>query len=399
MQLALPHFKPSRRDREWVSVEIKTAQFLRSLWGAANNRQRRDAEFVSLLVRCGWTNLLANGAGWESTRIWRNENIADYLQVDYESDQQLAADLSAAFPRLKQARRLLMTHTGITHYYTPLRPETIEFVEHHAKRIAAAFAIAASSKLRPRDKIKRAVRMIEGLGLIDIRARKISPLNGLSPALACLDPYRRLPIINDKTRRLLRAIGHSPDPAGALALHELIGRNGIKNSFELDVYAATEKFPIVRKHRTPTRIASPLRDVGLKSEIASIALIAANRVKFHKAHNRLTNRLLDELLWRQVTPKESRFDALILDYRKGRHLLIEAKTASVGPTGRSQIRQAIGQLFDYRHTHASQFPPGAVDLAVLLPSKPGSDVRDLLRSLKIELLWFDRKALKGTVEL
>lgn len=399
MKLALPHFKPSSRERQWVAGEIETARFLRALWDAASNRQRHEAEFISLLVCCGWTNVLANDAGWESTRLWRNQHIADYLRVGYESDQQLATELSAAFPRLKQARRLLTTHTGITHYYKALRPETIEFVERHAKRIASAFAIATSTKLKPREKIKRAVEMITGLGFIHIRGQEVSPLNGLTPALACLDPHRRLPIMNDKTRRLLRAIGQSPDSAGAIALHQLIGRNGIKNSFELDVYAATEEFPSLRKPRARTLSATQLRDVGLKSEAASIAQIAANRVKINKAHNKLTNRLRDWLLWRQVTPKESRFDALILDYRKGRHLLIEAKTASAGPSGRSQIRQAIGQLFDYRYTHASQFPPGAVDLAILLPSKPASNVQALLQSLGIELLWFERKALKGTVAL
>lgn len=85
--------------------------------------------------------------------------------------------------------------------------------------------------------------------------------------------------------------------------------------------------------------------------------------------------------------------------RKERHLLIEAKTAFTGPSGRMQLRQAIGQLFDYRHTYASHFPPGKVDLAVLLPSEPSEDVQRLLKSLTIEILWFERTKLKGTITL
>jgi hypothetical protein len=79
-----------------------------------------------------------------------------------------------------------------------------------------------------------------------------------------------------------------------------------------------------------------------------------------------------------------------------RDLLIEAKTASEGPTGRSQIRQAIGQLYDYRFTH---MPNNQVDLAVLLRKEPSAHVKRLLSSLDIELLWFKGKVLKGTIQL
>jgi hypothetical protein len=179
----------------------------------------------------------------------------------------------------------------------------------------------------------------------------------------------------------------------------LVGSHGLRNSFELDVYSATAVFSSVRRPANLKLHSVEFRDVGLKSETASMASIAANRFRIRKLHNQLTNRLCDRLLWRQIIPKESRFDAVVLDWKKGRHLLIEAKTASTGPSGRMQIRQAIGQLFDYRYTYASQFPPGKVDLAVLLPSQPTDDVQRLLKSLDIEILWFDRTKLKGTIEL
>ena len=113
----------------------------------------------------------------------------------------------------------------------------------------------------------------------------------------------------------------------------------------------------------------------------------------------MTNRLLDWLAWRYPVPKESRFDAAILNWRKQRHLLIEVKTAWEGPSGRLQIRQAIGQLFDYRHTYVAHFPPGEIDLAILLPSQPSSDLLSLLKALKIEVLWFERGNVTGTVTL
>ena len=62
-----------------------------------------------------------------------------------------------------------------------------------------------------------------------------------------------------------------------------------------------------------------------------------------------------------------------------RNALIEAKNSD----GREAIRQAIGQLYDYRRFH-KQAPP---KLAVLLPYKPTADRMDLLRSADIHAIW------------
>jgi hypothetical protein len=77
--------------------------------------------------------------------------------------------------------------------------------------------------------------------------------------------------------------------------------------------------------------------------------------------------------------------------------LIEAKTASEGVMGRAQIRQAIGQLYDYRFS--SLHDNKKVDLAVLLLKEPHRDIKKLLNSLGIEVLWFKGKNLTGTIQL
>jgi len=53
-------------------------------------------------------------------------------------------------------------------------------------------------------------------------------------------------------------------------------------------------------------------------------------------------------------------------------------------------------LFDYRHKF---FPQEKVDLAILLPAEPSPDIRALLESLDIEIMWFKGKKLKGSIEL
>jgi hypothetical protein len=61
-----------------------------------------------------------------------------------------------------------------------------------------------------------------------------------------------------------------------------------------------------------------------------------------------------------------------------RHMLVEAKNSD----SRDALRQAIGQLYDYRRFHQ---PP--VHLAVLLPYPPNAERLDLLRSAGIEAVW------------
>lgn len=396
MKIELPPFKPNAKQQNWVKKEIDTARFIQALWNAAG-RKRQDPRFISLLVLCGW---LTKGKDRESTRKWRNRNIAEYLRVIYKSDDQLAKDLARVFPRLKQPAALLRMNTGITNYHPPLRPATLEFVERHYVPVAAAFKIVSATRVEPAKKIHQAVETLTALGYIRTLGREVSPLNGLTPTLACIDPARRFPIVNVRTERLLRVIGKGHNADGAVGLSLVIGLNGIKNSFELDVYAATADFERITKQRNGLSISSrsvSFRDVGLKSEIESIAQIAASRKRIRKLHNALTNRFRKYLLWR-YTFQENQFDGLIPDWKPGRKLLIEAKTASKGPSGRAQIRQAIGQLFDYRHKFFRN-ETGKVDLAVLVASEPSADVQALLDSLGIYVLWFRGKDLKGSIKL
>lgn len=63
---------------------------------------------------------------------------------------------------------------------------------------------------------------------------------------------------------------------------------------------------------------------------------------------------------------------------EARHALIEAKNSD----NRDAVRQAIGQLYDYRRFHEA-----AIRLAVLFPYKPNADRLALLRSAGVEAVW------------
>ena len=395
--LGLPKYSNSKEQQIAVASKRSTANLIQTLWSAANQKQRSDPEFLCLLVQCGWANRAEKGS--ESNRIWRNRNIAGYLEVPYGSDESLATSLAGRFKSLnfQQCLSLLKQRTGITHYYTALRPDTLTFVRNHSQSVARAFKFVSS---RPGDvtkKLEQVASIVEDFGRITATSgRHISPFNGLTPVLSCLDPQCHFPIMNAPTGRLLRLIGEKPDKNGIVSLGKLIGKYDVKDAFELDEYANLEAFPKPKPLAHKPSSGGDFKDVGFKSETDSTAELAAKSVTIRKLHNKLTNDLRDWLLWRQTTLKECRFDALVLGWKEGRDLLIEAKTSSEGTSGRSQIRQAIGQLHDYRFTY---FPNGAVDLAILVPKEPSANIKALLASLGIELLWFKGKTLGGTIQL
>ncbi len=290
----------------------------------------------------------------------------------------------------------MATPSGITNYYKSLRPGFLEQVDRHAGAICKAFTMVSMKSTDVETKIANVANRV--LTLSDFttpRGGTTSMMNGLAPTLACLDPQRRFPIMNARTRDLLKSIGKQPDAQGAVSLSRLIGTRGIKDAFELDVYAWTTTFAKAPRAK-PLRVPEP-RTVGLKAEEEAVANLARRKVVIRRRHNELVNRFLRAVEWK-LLPKESEYDLLIEDWQRGRWLLIEAKTETSGVSGRTQIRQAIGQLFDYRW-RSFRDRLDKVDLALLTPTKPDQEILDLLASIGIEAFWFEGKRLTGTTRL
>ncbi|MFG1856013.1 hypothetical protein ACGFJT_29565 [Actinomadura geliboluensis] len=74
-------------------------------------------------------------------------------------------------------------------------------------------------------------------------------------------------------------------------------------------------------------------------------------------------------------------------YDKNAHVLYELK----GTNRREAVRMAIGQLFDYRR----HITPSDPTLAILLPSEPNDDLKNLLAELGITLVYQDGDAFVG----
>ncbi len=106
-------------------------------------------------MQSAWTNARNDESGWEATRIWRNRKLAEYFGLPYNSDSQLAAELSKRLPSLNRPVEFLSLTTGITGYYRPMRPQTLEFVRKHADVVALAFKTLSETSITTSERISR----------------------------------------------------------------------------------------------------------------------------------------------------------------------------------------------------------------------------------------------------
>ena len=401
----LPTFQPDQQALDWTEYHRKTAVAIRMMWMAASAQVQRDPDFVVALLQATW---LGSHELTESTRLRRNQHWAEWLGVDARLEAELAAALRLRLKGLtaSQARQLVQERTGMTFYYRPARPATIAFVHDHRVPVGQALQRIAGREKDVFKKVREVAQRLDRLPQIGTPSGgTMSCYYSLTPLLACLDPQQKFPLINSKTSTLLRMVGRSADAEGAEALVGLIGQLNIHDTYELDVYANVQQRALGaiagRLRPRPRRAKGPrsgtLRDLNLKDEEEGVMQLAARRVPIRHLHNELTNQFLNIAAW-QYPPKDGRFDILLEGLKGGRKLLIEAKTSTDGPGGRAQLRMAIGQLFDYRRTHFSE-TIDSVDLALLTPERPSTDVLDLLKSLGIEALWFDGNQLRGTIHL
>jgi hypothetical protein len=393
--LKFPEFRPNNYERNWVASELQTARIVRTVWTNTPTATRKTADFLAVIARFGWVNQPESDG--ESTRLWRNRHMAEWLDTDEKDDDGLAQALASLTGLTgARARWIISTPTGITHYYTSLRPGALRAIGRNAARIHKALSAVSATAVDPIAKVGAVASMLEELPPFAGPARRRGSLvNALTPIVACLDPQRRFPIMNDRTEALLRALGKTNDAEGAMALARLIGQHGIRHSFDLDVYAASGKrrFPKAQRRKK----VRAQRAVGWKDEEEGYATLSKKRIRVRRLHNALVNRFVRAIEWK-FRLLESEFDIVVDEWKRNRKLLVEAKTSTDGPAGRAQLRQAIGQLHDYRWR---AFPdnPDVVDLALLVPRKPQPEVVRLLKSVGIETLWFEGKAIRGTVHL
>ncbi|GEM_PF-2318699 len=147
---------------------------------------------------------------------------------------------------------------------------------------------------------------------------------------------------------------------------------------------------------TGSPAGSEFRNVAQKDEETSTRQQAEAWIEIGKVHNRLVNHF--SVFCRNVLriePDEDRFDVLVRLPDQNGALLIEAKSSAEGTLGRHQIREAIGQLFDYRFI-GWKGQEKTISLAVLLPKNTSEDIAELLQRLEIGLIWESHQTFFAT---
>jgi hypothetical protein len=117
--------------------------------------------------------------------------------------------------------------------------------------------------------------------------------------------------------------------------------------------------------------------VQTKAKIIKAKKIEAGLLQGYRRWLEQQNRKLSAMKYRRL-----RCDA----FEEDRRNLIEAKSS----VSREHIRMAVGQILDYAFQGNKKF--GNPHKAILLPSKPRSDIVDWLDSLKISIIWREKRA-------
>jgi hypothetical protein len=189
-------------------------------------------------------------------------------------------------------------------------------------------------------------------------------------------PIRKAELIHDRNFKdaLILRMPRSPNPIELsdrewLAIRMRAGTRGTRRRPEPDAgdIVVTER---------------PLGAV--KEKLVPVSMPAGERLR--KRREALMVKRYERFLKRKLMVKSARMpggDRLVADaFDPKTDRLIEAKSTS----SRQDVRMAIGQLLDYRRHVCPK-----ADLAVLLPTRPSDDVRDLLRDLHIAVIVEERR--------
>lgn len=397
----LVNFDPDQDESAWIENERRTAELVRLLWGKCPASQRSNLKFLKALISATWINTNNHDdVALERRRRWRNRYLSEWLVGHGDlDDDDLAKELSKKIRiSRKDAESIINQPSGFSHFYKGHRECFWGVLKENRLEVYRAFSLVSRRRADHEGKAREVAEIICRFSTYETPRGESNFMYGLSPVLACLDPQSRFPVVNKRVVPLLRVVGEGADANGAVALARLIGQSQIYDSFYLDVFACNreDEFPDPPRARREWK----LRELGFKDEQQGILKYAKGSARIRKLHNKLTNKFKRAMQWRGKVV-ESEFDALIEDWHpseQGRYLLIEAKTATEGSNGRTQLRQAIGQLFDYRW-RSFEDRMDKVDLALLTPDKPSREVLRLLEQLGIESLWFEGNNLRGTINL
>jgi hypothetical protein len=388
--------------QEWAERQRRTNRLVRIFANYIFSRGDITSEQLYGICKLTWITSSYDGKAAAYIKSTKIPAIGDVFAFDYsgQSLSDVASDV-VTIVNSSESEPLILAHTGFTHFYKAYRNSARDWLIEHHKSVAALFSVASSLKTDQQGmELTKKIKQLPGIPKANSPRQRMRPEYLLTPALFALDPRMRFPLINGNkgVKKLLSAIGASRDPLDEQysRMVALYGIGGVEDAADLDqvgherpdFIAIAGKMPskkLLENTQTNGNVL-PLKDA---SDIEVIQ--RAKSVTQRRLHNGLTNTVRKRLT--QFRLLEGCDDSALFDVRvekyntNGDDLLIEAKSS----IERAHVRMGIGQLFDYWFMVKGACKP---HVALLTPSEPERDTKELLEWLKVGVLWLTDERLQ-----
>ncbi|MBU3017980.1 hypothetical protein KO519_09805 [Paraglaciecola agarilytica] len=291
----------------------------------------------------------------------------------------------------------ILQHTGFTNFYNAYRNSAYEWIKKNFDVLLPMYKNALLAKdSTDRQKLIVQISNIAKIPKANHPEKLMKAEYFLTPTFFMLDAGVKFPLINGNewVESLLKKLNvrESSLLEQYDAMTKLYGVGGITDAADLDqvgkytsdfisTSSCKAKKKILEKKETQSKTKLPVKDETDIEVITRSGIIKQRRI-----HNQLTNKILDTLTGFTLLEgcdDSCMFDVLVVDYDGKNDLIIEVKSS----VEKSNIRMAIGQLFDYWYELNGD--SNDLHLAILLPERPDKKITALLDWMWINIMWFE----------
>ncbi|MGI2947474.1 hypothetical protein INT50_08905 [Vibrio diabolicus] len=383
---------------DWANRQRDTNKLVRRIAKYIFSKESISAEQLYGLSKLSWITNSYEGENASYISSTKIPALAAIFNRDYKkvSIDEVAKDV-ADILQDSNITVEISKHTGFTNFYKAYRNSAYVWIEDNFDILLPMYKSAFLAKnSEDRKRIITQIANTPGIPKANHPEQLMKPEYFLTPTFFMLDAEIKFPLINGNewVKNLLKKLevqGKSlPDQYDAMI--KLYGVGGIIDAADLDqvgrdipdfisIPGKKAKKKLLEKKDTKNTAELPLKD---ETDVKVIK--HSGTIKQRRIHNQLTNKVLNSLssfTLLEGCDDSCMFDVLVKDYDGDENdLIIEVKSS----IERSNIRMAIGQLFDYLYELKGDDEP---HIAILLPEKPDNKAIQLLNWMDIGMLWFE----------
>ncbi len=383
---------------DWANRQRDTNRFVRKVADYIFSHGDVSAEQLYGLSKLSWITNSYEGENASYISSTKIPALAAVFNRDYDkaSINHVAKDIKE-ITKDSTINAGVLQHTGFTNFYKAYRNSVYGWIEDNFDHLLPMYKSAFSSKnAKDRKELIIKISNTPGIPKANHPEQLMKPEYFLTPTFFMLDEEIKFPLINGNewVKNLLKKLkvqGRSL-PEQYEAMVDLYGVGGIADAADLDQvgrdipdFIGTPESK-ARKKLLEGKNTENTTKLPLKDETDVEAIKRSGTITQRRIHNKLTNKILNTLS--RYTLLEGcddlcMFDVLVQNYNgKNNDLIIEVKSS----IERSNIRMAIGQLYDYWYELKGN---EVAHIAILLPEQPDSKTIQLLEWLDIGILWFE----------